>query len=167
LADVTVRIDGLREVRKALAATDRALPKELRREMAFEANVVVGHIRREIPSRSGRAAASVRAIGGSNRGGVTVDIKAGGARVPYFGWLEFGGKLPDKRPNGKKALASGGGIFAGGASSAFGPVAFAKGAERAKVSQGRYIRPTVKRHRQELLRGLEGAFNRAKQKAGL
>lgn len=154
---LSIHIDGIEDVVASLRTMDRGLPREMAREMGFEAQTVVGKIKRSIPSNSGRAAASVRTTQRATRSGVSVHVKGGGARVPYFGWLEFGGKLPDKRPNRKKALAGGG----------WGPFASSTGANRTKVPDGRYVRPTIHRHRDELERAMVDAVDRAKQRAGL
>ncbi len=94
-----IKIEGLGEFTRNLRKLDRDLPKALRVAMNGAANVVVDYAKPKVPRRSGRAARSVRAA--STQGAVRV--RAGGARVPYFPWLDFGGEgrikgRPTKRP---------------------------------------------------------------------
>lgn len=148
-----VQVTGLRELRSALRQVDRSILPELRDGLKSAVDIIGAEVRATVPKKTGRAAASVRAVASGN----TIYLKAGGARVPYYGWLEFGGKLPDKRPRQKKALAAPG----------FGPVASAKGATRAKVSEGRYIRPAIRRGTPRLIDAAGDAFDSAARKAGL
>ena len=88
-----VRVEGLRELRRALKATNELLPRELSQEL----KELAGDVRDEAKSRleadvehsTGRAAGSIRTV--AFRGGA--GVRAGGARVPYFGWLDFGGTI--------------------------------------------------------------------------
>lgn len=87
----TLRIEGLAELRKALAAAEQM---ESRRELAVglkaAASVVARDAQGRIPSRTGRARAAVRATSGGNRAFVV----GGKASVPYYGWLDFGSRTP-------------------------------------------------------------------------
>lgn len=87
-APVTVRVEGLRQFTKALKDVDRELPKAVRLANNRVADIVVTGARPEIPSRSGRARATLKAK--STR--TAVRVSAGSKRVPYYGWLDFGGK---------------------------------------------------------------------------
>jgi hypothetical protein len=107
-----------------------------------------------MPRQTGRAAASVRSVSSGN----TIFIKGGGARVPYFGWLEFGGQLPRRRPRNKRAL-----MWSGAAH----PVASAQGPSLPKVREGRYIRPTITRRMPEIVEAAAEATDEAARKAGL
>lgn len=84
-----IRIDGLAEFSRNLRKIDNDLPKALRIAMNEAAKVVVDYAQPQVPRRSGRAARSIRAK--STR--TAVRISAGGARVPYYPWLDFGGKV--------------------------------------------------------------------------
>ena len=148
-----VNVTGLRELRAALRKVDRSILPELREGLKEAANVVVRDVQAHVPHRSGRAASSVRSVAGGN----TIYLKAGGARVPYFGWLDFGGKLPNKYPRTKKALAAPG----------FGPVARATGASRAKLRDGRYVYPAIRRNTPLIVEKAAEAFDDAAAKAGL
>lgn len=94
-----IRIDGLAEFTRNLRKLDADLPKALRVAMNGAAKVVVDWAQPRVPRRSGRAARSVKAR--STRSAVRV--AGGGARVPYYPWLDFGGEgrikgHPAKRP---------------------------------------------------------------------
>ena len=149
-----INITGLKELRTALRRLDAGLLPELREGLKAAADIAVRDIRAQVPKDSGKAAGSVRSVASGNR----IFIKGGGARVPYFGWLEFGGRLPGHRPNAKKALAWPGGAH---------PVAYAAGAELPKVRDGRYIRPTIRRLTPQIVEKAADAFDEAKRKAGL
>lgn len=88
-----IRIEGLAEFNRNLKRMDSQLPKALRLAMNEAAGVVVDWARPRIPRRSGRAAGSVRVA--STR--TAVRVRAGGARVPYYPWLDFGGKVGRNR----------------------------------------------------------------------
>ena len=155
MAFAQVHITGLRELRAALRQVDKEIAGELREGLKDAVNIISEDVKRQIPSRSGKAAGSVRAVSSGN----TIWLVGGGARVPYYGWLEFGGKLPGKHPASKKAL------FWPGAAH---PVNFASGYKgRAKVKEGRYIRPTIERNIPALVKAAGDAFNDAAAKAGL
>lgn len=89
-----IRIDGLAEFSRNLKKLDSDLPKMLRIGLNDAVNIVVNYARPRIPTRSGRAARSLRAQ--STR--TAARIAAGGRRAPYFPWLDFGGKGPGGRP---------------------------------------------------------------------
>jgi hypothetical protein len=89
----TIRIEGLAEFNRDLRRLDADLPKALRLGMNAAAKVVVDYAVPKIPRRSGRAARSVRVA--STR--TAVRVRAGGARVPYYPWLDFGGKVGRNR----------------------------------------------------------------------
>lgn len=64
--------------------------KELRAGLKAAADVVAQDAKRRVPSRSGAARGSLRATAGGNRAFVV----GGKARVPYYGWLDFGTRNP-------------------------------------------------------------------------
>lgn len=94
-----IKIEGLAAFTRNLRKLDSDVPKALRVAMNGAAKVVVDWAQPRVPRRSGRAARSVRVA--STRSAVRA--RAGGARVPYFAWLDFGGEgrvkgRPAKRP---------------------------------------------------------------------
>lgn len=134
---VGVQIHGLAEVRRGLRLIDPELQKEFRVEMKGVAEIIAADARSRVPSRSGKAAASIRARSGGN----TVFIRAGGARVPYYGWLDFGGTL---KPTGRRRNTI----------------------RRPKVQGGRFIYPAIEAKQTVLIQRAEQAFDKAKRKAG-
>lgn len=89
----SVRVEGLRELRMALGAVDAQLEQELRDELKGIANEVAVIAKGRMASAgavgTGRAMGSIRAFSTARSAGV----RAGGARVPYYGWLDFGGTI--------------------------------------------------------------------------
>jgi hypothetical protein len=84
-----IHVEGLREFSQSLKRLDSDMPTVLRVGLNSVADVVVTDAVPRIPSRSGRARRSVRAK--STR--TAVRIAGGGARVPYYAWLDWGGKV--------------------------------------------------------------------------
>lgn len=84
-----IKIDGLAQFARDLKKLDGDLPKALRVAMNEAADIVVGAAVPRIPKRSGRAARSVKAR--STR--TAVRVVGGSARVPYYPWLDFGGRV--------------------------------------------------------------------------
>lgn len=88
-----IKIEGLAAFSRNLRKLDADLPKALRIALNEAAQVVVDFAVPRIPKRSGRAARSVKPR--STR--TAVRVGAGGSRVPYFAWLDFGGRVGRKR----------------------------------------------------------------------
>lgn len=91
MADVTIRVEGLAELRRALTRLgDIEARGDLRDGLKEAAGIVAREARSRVPSRTGRAAASVRPVAGGNKAYVAGGKKA----VPYYGWLDFGSRTP-------------------------------------------------------------------------
>lgn len=89
MAGITVTVDGLDGLRKALRQVgDRDLQKALMRANKTASEVVVKAALPNVPVRTGRLKASVRALG-SQRSGRAV---AGAASVPYAAAIHWGRK---------------------------------------------------------------------------
>ncbi len=88
-----IRIDGLRELSRALKKVEDGLQKEIPRRLKPIAERVAGIAAGRINSRSGRLAGSLRAFATQRAAGV----RMGSARLPYAGPYEFGG-YPEGRP---------------------------------------------------------------------
>lgn len=84
-----IEIDGLRQFQRNLKRVDADAPKALRKTLNEVADEVATLARQHVPRRSGRAAASLRAASTQT----AARVRAGGSRVPYYGWLEFGGSV--------------------------------------------------------------------------
>lgn len=88
-----VRIKGLREFQAQLRAIDEDLPKQLRVVFNDAAELVAADARRRVPTRSGRAKASIKVASQQRK----VAVKAGGTRARYYPWLDYGGRVGRKR----------------------------------------------------------------------
>jgi len=87
--DATLKVDGIRDLQKALRQIDRAMAKELAAGLAEAADIVAGAARRKVPVRTGRAAASIK----TRKSQRTAALAVGGNKAPYYGWLDFGGHV--------------------------------------------------------------------------
>lgn len=85
MASVTVRIKGLREVTRSLDQYKGAVD-DLKEANAKISSKVSRDAVAITPKKTGTLARSVK----GNRAKNTVQIKAGGARVPYAGVIEYG-----------------------------------------------------------------------------
>jgi hypothetical protein len=91
--DDPIAVRGLREFVRDLRKIDAELPKELRLGLNRGAELVAEWARPRIPAQSGKARRSIRAT--STR--TAAKVTGGGARVPYYPWLDFGGRVGRKR----------------------------------------------------------------------
>lgn len=87
--DDRIEVTGIADLQKALRQIDKDLPKELAAGLAEAAEIVAGAARQKMPSRSGRAVASVK-VRKQQRG---ASLALGGTRAPYAPWLDFGGSV--------------------------------------------------------------------------
>lgn len=85
-----IKVEGLKELQRTLGRLSKDAQKEVRAVNKSAAQIVADEAASRAPVRTGRLKRSIRALGQSR--GATV--KAGGARVPYAGWIEFGGRIP-------------------------------------------------------------------------
>lgn len=84
-----IRIDGLRETQRAFRDLGPGAAKALRLVLNDAADVVVDEAQRDVEVASGRARKSIRATSSQT----TAKVTGGGARAPYYPWLDFGGKV--------------------------------------------------------------------------
>lgn len=84
-----IKVKGLIEFQRALKAVEDGAQKQLRVVFNAVAETVAGGARRRVPTKSGKAKASVK-VASSQREAI---VKAGGARVAYYPWLDFGGRV--------------------------------------------------------------------------
>ena len=135
-----VKVDGLKELRRALNKLDPELTKTMRSELLDLGKEVAVDAQRRVPERSGRAKGSIRAgVSGNN-----AYVAGGRKSVPYYGWLDFGGRTP--RSGRPRSV----GPWKGS-----GP-----GPER-----GRFIYPTIVRNRREIEQKAQQAFDKAAEAA--
>lgn len=88
-----IKVDGLTEFSRNLKKLDRELPKALRMAFNDAADIVVNDARPRIPTRSGKAKASVKARSTQTASRVV----GGGNKAPYYPWLDFGGRVGRNR----------------------------------------------------------------------
>lgn len=103
---VSIRVDGLKQLNKALRAVSSDAPKALRLAANEAAAIVVAAAKPKVPSgppKAGHAAASIKAA--STR--TAVRVKAGGPKYPYFPWLDFGGRVGRHKHVVRPVLKSG------------------------------------------------------------
>ena len=91
MSRVEVRVEGLAELRRALRKAEQIDDLSVLRDgLKKAADVVAQEARSRVPVRSGAARGSIRATSGGNRAFVV----GGKAKVPYYGWLDFGSRTP-------------------------------------------------------------------------
>lgn len=121
-----VKVEGIAAVNATLRHFgNKTLAIELRQAAKQASQVVADEAERRVPVRSGRLRQSIRAAA-TTRGGV---VKAGGARVPYAGWIEYGGTIKFKSRQG--------------------------GIHRPRLKRGRYIRPAAEAKQLQIIATFE------------
>lgn len=88
-----IKIEGLTRLNRSLRSLSKDAPKQLRLVGNEAAELVVDDAKPEVPTESGRAQRTVKAA--STR--TAAQVKAGGARAPYYPWLDFGGRVGANR----------------------------------------------------------------------
>lgn len=88
-ANLRIEVEGLKEARKALKAAGDGMDKDLGQAGKKAADIVARTAAPRVPVRTGAAARSMRPKVSYGGGAVVF----GGAKVPYAGWLEFGGRV--------------------------------------------------------------------------
>lgn len=129
--DITISVLGLKEFRRELRAADAQLPRELRKVFNVASTVVRTDAAARVPKRSGALAGSIRARSTQSEGRVVM----GKARVPYAGFIEFGGRV------GKGRTGKGTGSV-----------------RRPFVPGGRYLYPAFLRHQVAVLAAMENGL---------
>lgn len=85
-----IRITGLNEFVRGLKRINSDIPKILRVAFNEAGGTIVTEARAGVPSKTGRARASVRAQSTQK----AFRITGGSKKVPYYPWLDFGGSTP-------------------------------------------------------------------------
>lgn len=101
--DPELKVSGLRDLQASLAAAARDTNAAMVDAIGDSMKGVVARARPLIPSLSGRARASVQV----DRGPHGATITAGGPRVLYFGWLDYGGRVGIKKSVSRPFLPDG------------------------------------------------------------
>lgn len=129
-----IKVEGLREFQRALKTMDGESQKRLRVELNKIADVVVQGAARRVPRKTGRAAASLRVQSSQTE----ARVLGGSKKVPYYGWLDFGGKV------GRD-----------------------KSVKRPFLTSGRYMWPTVAASRSSLEKALQRSLVELARSVGL
>lgn len=98
-----IRIEGLRDLSRQLRDIGPQAAKALRLAANEAADLVVQGARRDVPRRSGKAAASIRTASTQTK----VRVKSGGRRAPYMPWLDYGGKVGKNNTARRPFIADG------------------------------------------------------------
>ncbi len=135
-----ISVDGLAAFRRDLKKIDPELTKELRRDLLVIGQKIAVQAALRVPRDSGAAAGSIRAgVSGNN-----AYVAGGKKNVPYYGWLDFGGRnAVSGRPRSVGPWKGSGG----------GP------------QRGRFLYPTIDNSRDEIQRGATAAFDKAAEAA--
>lgn len=138
-----IKIDGVRELQAALKDADGEAQKQLRVVFNDVAETIAAGTRRRVPTggpkvgkrrKYKRAKETVRASSGQRE----AIVKAGGAKAPYYPWLDFGGNIVQHK---RKRII-----------------------KRPFVQEGRYLYPTFGANRDNIHRALiTGLDNLARQ----
>lgn len=140
---MTVYVEGVASLRRSLrVAGDMENLKEFRDGLKKAADIVAAEAKTRIPRKTGRAQESVR----SGTSGNKAVVLGGKARVPYYGWLDFGTRIPVK-----------------GNPRSVGPwVKSGKGPR-----EGRFIYPALEAKQDQVREAVEDAVDSTLRKAGL
>jgi hypothetical protein len=87
-----IKVTGLREIQASLKAMDDT-GKQLRLALNEVAELVVTTAKSRAPSRSGALRGTIR-VASTQR---TAAVRMGSARVPYAGFIDFGGRVGHER----------------------------------------------------------------------
>lgn len=98
-----IKIGGLREFQAALRQMDGETQKRLRVVLNTAADIDVAAAARRVPTRSGRARASIRAQSSQRE----AKVVGGSKKVPYYGWLDFGGRIGRNQKTRRPFLQAG------------------------------------------------------------
>jgi hypothetical protein len=105
-----ITVTGLREFQRALKDMDTGLPKMIRVVLNDATGVVIDWARPRIPSRTGRARASLKARSSQR----VARVALGGNRAPWVPWLDFGGEGRRKgRPPARPFIRDGRFLYQG------------------------------------------------------
>lgn len=104
-----IRVEGLADFSRNLRKLDNDLPKVLRIAHNRAAQIIVDWAQPRVPTKTGRAAKSVKAKSTRTESRVI----GGSTRVPYYPWLDFGGRVGRKRSVKRPFIKGGRYIYEG------------------------------------------------------
>lgn len=88
-----VKITGLSEFTRNLKKINADLPKVLRLAHNEAGQLIVDYARPRVPNKTGRAAGTIKTR--STR--TETRVQGGSKRVPWYAWLDFGGRVGRSR----------------------------------------------------------------------
>lgn len=97
MPDVTIEVEGLKQLRKDLAAVNKALPKELGQLYKSIGTMVIQDAQNRAFGLGGVANKAASALSASARSTAVV-ISLNGQKYPYALGAEFGGSQPQFKP---------------------------------------------------------------------
>lgn len=98
-----VKIDGLSQFIRKLKQLDADLPKMNRKAMNEAVEIVLGYARPRVPSRTGRAASTLKAQSTQT----AARVSAGGSKAPWYPWLDFGGRVGRRKATKRPFIGDG------------------------------------------------------------
>jgi hypothetical protein len=106
-----IQVQGYAEFRRGLLKIDKewSATEGLKRVGDRAAGLVVDWAKPRVPRRTGKTAGSVKATSTATAAKVT----GGGARVPWYPWIDFGGTVGRKRSVHRAFLPDGRFIYPG------------------------------------------------------
>lgn len=96
-------VEGMKDLQRALKEMDGESQKEIRVALNAVAATVAQGAARRVPTRTGRARASIREMSSQRE----TRIVAGGRRAPYYAWLDFGGTIGRARSVKRRYVVGG------------------------------------------------------------
>jgi hypothetical protein len=129
-----IAVTGMKELQRALRDLDGESQKEIRVALNQVAATVAQGAARRVAVRTGKARGTLRVMSSQTE----TRIAAGGRKAPYYGWLDFGGRI------GKD-----------------------KSVRRPFVREGRYIYPTIAANRDTLAKAIEAQLVKLARSKGL
>ena len=103
-----IHVAGLRDFQSALKQMDGESQKQLRVVLNQASDIVVTYATPKVPARSGRARKSLRAQSSQRE----AKVMGGSKKVPYYPWLDFGGRVGKKKDVHRPFLKRGRYIYA-------------------------------------------------------
>lgn len=134
MAQKMIHIDGLRQFQRDLKTLSGDLAKALRKALNKGAEIVAEEARPRVPSRSGKARKSIKAASSQKE----ARVRGGGARTPYYPWLDFGGRVGRNRS-----------------------------VERRRIDGGRYLYPALADNNERVYQELIGALIEVAENANI
>lgn len=148
-----IHVTNLIPLQRALKELDGESQKKLKVVLDDVSRTVAQGAARRVPTKTGRARASLRAQSSQREARVV----GGSKKVPYYGWLDFGGTTGKGRVSAGVAKKRAGGSSGGTAGSV----------KRPWVPGGRYMYPAYAANKESIQRALEKSLQDLVREAGL